>query len=117
MKSAYIHQLVSQNRMRFNDEDFNLDLAYISKRVIAMGFPAQGVRSIYRNPLNKVLEFFKKHHESKAKFYNLCDDSFIDMNQLSHKDIKIAYFPMADHNPGPVKLMFQFVMDMVLFLA
>lgn len=51
-KGAFIHSIVSQNRMRFNDEEFNLDLAYISTRVIAMGFPAAGIRSIYRNPLN-----------------------------------------------------------------
>jgi len=45
-----------------------------------MGFPAYGIRSLYRNPAGDVLEFFKKHHESKVKVYNLCDDSFIDMN-------------------------------------
>jgi phosphatidylinositol-3,4,5-trisphosphate 3-phosphatase and dual-specificity protein phosphatase PTEN len=72
--------MVSQNRMRYLTEDFNLDLAYISKRVIAMGYPASGIRSIYRNPLGQVLEFFRKQHKSKVKVYNLCDDSFINMN-------------------------------------
>ena len=108
-KTACIHSLVSQNRLRFNDQEFNLDLAYISTRVIAMGFPAMGIRSIYRNPLNQVLEFFKKHHENKVKVYNLCDDSFIDMNQLNFSqngEIRAAFFPMADHNPGPVNLLF-----------
>jgi len=52
--------MVSQNRMRYLTEEFNLDLAYISKRVIAMGYPASGIRSIYRNPLSQVLEFFRK---------------------------------------------------------
>lgn len=59
-KSACIQQMVSQNRMRYLTEEFNLDLAYISKRVIAMGYPASGIRSIYRNPLGQVLEFFRK---------------------------------------------------------
>ena len=94
--------------MRFQDEDFNLDLAYISKRVIAMGFPAMGMRKLYRNPLNQVLDFFKKHHNNKVKVYNLCDDHYIDTNQLFFQDgsIRIAYFPMMDHNPGPIKLLF-----------
>lgn len=47
--------MVSQNRKRFQNQEFNLDLAYISKRVIAMGYPALGLRSIYRNPANEVL--------------------------------------------------------------
>ena len=54
-KKALIHQMVSQNRKRFQTQDFNLDLAYISKRVIAMGFPAYGIRSLYRNPAGDVL--------------------------------------------------------------
>ena len=66
--------------MRFTNSDFNLDLAYITKRVIAMGFPASGVRSIYRNPLNSVLDFFKKYHDNKVKVFNMCDDTFIDIN-------------------------------------
>lgn len=67
-----------------------------------------------------MLDFFKKHHENKVKVYNLCDDSFIDLNQLqfnNHGEIRAAYFPMADHNPGPVKLLFHFVMDLALYLS
>jgi phosphatidylinositol-3,4,5-trisphosphate 3-phosphatase/dual-specificity protein phosphatase PTEN len=111
--------LVSQNRIRFTNSDFNLDLAYITKRVIAMGFPAQGLRSIYRNPLEQVLEFFKKNHGDMVKIYNLCDDRFIDINMLSisNTKIRVAYFPMMDHNPGPVKLLFYFIMDLIIFLA
>ncbi len=83
-----------------------------------MGYPASGLRSIYRNPLSQVLEFFRKYHDSKVKVFNLCDDSFIDVNQLTlSSDIRIAYFPMADHNPGPVRLLFNFVLDMALYLS
>lgn len=39
-KSACFRAMVSQNRMRYTDKDFNLDLAYITKRIIAMGFPS-----------------------------------------------------------------------------
>lgn len=43
-KSACIRTMVSENRLRYNDEDFNLDLTYITPRVIAMGFPSSGIR-------------------------------------------------------------------------
>ena len=39
-KMACISSIVSENRLRFTDKDFNLDLSYITKRIIAMGFPA-----------------------------------------------------------------------------
>lgn len=53
------------------------------------------------------------------KVYNLCDDSFIDLNQLQFIDgkVNIAYFPMADHNPGSVKLLFEMILDMLLFMS
>jgi phosphatidylinositol-3,4,5-trisphosphate 3-phosphatase/dual-specificity protein phosphatase PTEN len=50
-KSACIRSLVSENRVRYKDEDFNLDLAYITPRLIAMGFPSSGLRKIYRNSI------------------------------------------------------------------
>jgi len=76
------------------------------------------LRSIYRNPLGHVLDFFKKYHDNKVKVFNLCDDSFIDVNLLTlSADIRVAYFPMADHNPGSVRLLFHFVLDLCLYLA
>ncbi|CDW87941.1 phosphatidylinositol-trisphosphate 3-phosphatase and dual-specificity protein phosphatase pten-like [Stylonychia lemnae] len=117
-KSACIQTLVSQNRMRYQDQEFNLDLAYITKRVMAMGFPAQGIRQIYRNPLNKVLGFFKKFHQNKVKVYNLCDDDFIDTNILSFNngEVQVAYFPMMDHNPCRIQQIFHMLLDMLLYM-
>ena len=35
-----IRKMVSGQRNRFTDEDYNLDLTYITPRIIAMSFPA-----------------------------------------------------------------------------
>jgi phosphatidylinositol-3,4,5-trisphosphate 3-phosphatase/dual-specificity protein phosphatase PTEN len=85
-----------------------------------MGLPAAGIYSLYRNSMQDVLKYFKKYHKSKVKFYNLCNDSFVDTNQLTAKDnkkVKVAYFPMMDHNPGPLSYIFKFCLDVSLFLA
>jgi phosphatidylinositol-3,4,5-trisphosphate 3-phosphatase/dual-specificity protein phosphatase PTEN len=33
------------------------------------------------------------------------------------RDIRIGYFPMMDHNPGPVPIIFKFVIDAILYMA
>ena len=48
-KAALLQQVVSGNRMRYTDGEFNLDLSYITPRVIAMGHPGKGVYSLFRN--------------------------------------------------------------------
>jgi phosphatidylinositol-3,4,5-trisphosphate 3-phosphatase/dual-specificity protein phosphatase PTEN len=30
---------------------------------------------------------------------------------------KVAYFPMMDHNPGPLHLLFSFVLDVCTYMA
>ena len=45
----WLRQCVSLKKKRTQEEGFNLDLIYITKNVIAMGFPADGGESIYRN--------------------------------------------------------------------
>lgn len=49
-----IRDLVSGNRRRFADEEFNLDLTYITPQIIAMSYPSSGLEGIYRNPIDKV---------------------------------------------------------------
>ena len=39
------------------------------------------------------------------------------MELSNNKKVKCAYFPMMDHNPGPISYMFTFVCDAVLFMA
>eukprot|EP00347_Sterkiella_histriomuscorum_P014418 403360940 len=95
-----------------------LEVKKFNSKSASMGLPASGIRSIYRNPLDKVLMFFKKFHNNKVKIYNLCDDHFIDTNQLSFSngEIKVAYFPMMDHNPCQIQQIFNMLLDILLFL-
>jgi hypothetical protein len=49
-----LRKLVSGNRRRIKEEGFNLDLTYITSRVIAMSYPSHGMEQYYRNPVDKV---------------------------------------------------------------
>ncbi|KAK8687782.1 hypothetical protein V6N13_086578 [Hibiscus sabdariffa] len=83
--------IVSQNKRRYQEGEFDLDLAYITENIIAMGFPAGDLSSgllgffegFYRNKMEEVIKFFETHH-------------------------KVASFPFNDHNCPPLHLIKSF---------
>ena len=58
-----IRNLVSKEKRRFKNEKYDLDLTYITDRVIAMGFPSEKVERFYRNPMKEVKRFLEEFHK------------------------------------------------------
>jgi phosphatidylinositol-3,4,5-trisphosphate 3-phosphatase/dual-specificity protein phosphatase PTEN len=53
MATTAIRKIASKKKRRFESEGFNLDLSYVTERVIAMGYPAsEHVEAMYRNAFN-----------------------------------------------------------------
>ncbi|KAG6499395.1 hypothetical protein ZIOFF_039176 [Zingiber officinale] len=83
--------MVSQNKRRYQEGGFDLDMTYITENIIAMGFPAGDLSSgffgyvegFYRNHMEEVIKFFETHH-------------------------KVACFPFDDHNCPPIQLIISF---------
>jgi hypothetical protein len=52
--SSIIKTLVSKNKRRFLDAEYDLDLFYVTPRIIAMGFPSDSVEGLFRNAIAHV---------------------------------------------------------------
>ena len=91
-------------------------MAYITEKVIGMGFPATGCETIYRNILIDLKAFLDKYH-GEYKIYNLC----IEKDRIYPKDFlinkKVGLFPFNDHAPCPIKLILDFCVDICLYLT
>ena len=48
-----LRQKISQNKRRYQQDGYDLDLTYVTKRVIATSFPSTGVWALYRNPIGE----------------------------------------------------------------
>lgn len=64
---------MSQNRRRYKKHGFDLDLTYITDRIVAMSAPAFGGHTAYRNDINVVSRFLSLRHYGSFFVYNFCD--------------------------------------------
>ncbi|CAI8604926.1 unnamed protein product [Vicia faba] len=104
---------VSQNKRRYQEGGFDLDMTYITENIIAMGFPAGDMSSgffgyvegFYRNHMEEVIKFFETNHKDKYKVYNLCLERLYDASLFEGK---VASFPFDDHNCPPIQLIVSF---------
>ena len=74
----FAKRLVSLEKIRYQKDGFDLDLSYITDKIIAMGFPSVGSEGIYRNHMKDVQVFFQKKHARRYKVYNLCTERTYD---------------------------------------
>jgi len=111
-----IKHIVSKKKTRFVQDGFDLDLAYITPHLIAMGFPAMGAESLYRNPAQQVREFLSTYHSGVAKVYNLCAERTYDAALLGLPEELVEQFAAIDHNPCPLFLVPRFCRSMHAWL-
>ena len=58
--TPFFRGLVSKNKRRFQQDGFDLDLAYVTPQLIAMGYPSEGKEAMYRNPRTEVVAFLER---------------------------------------------------------
>ena len=117
--------LVQQQKRCFRDGNFDLDLTYVSvpkmekgnKRLIAMGFPATGIESFYRNKYEDVERMLTFYHKDRYRVYNLCKEKKHQYDKGCDFAGNSECLPIIDHNPTSLDQLSKIVYSMHRFLS
>jgi hypothetical protein len=106
---------VSTKKRRYHKDGFDLDLVYLSDRIIVHGFPAVGLEHIYRNPRYEIKRLLDKNHPGKYKVFNFC----CEPGRGYSPDVfegRVERYPFKDHNTPPLETMAAFANSAKLWL-
>ncbi|KAK7200791.1 tyrosine phosphatase isoform [Novymonas esmeraldas] len=93
----------ASDRRCYIAEGVVLDMAYITRNVLAMGWPARGTEALYRNPWEDVVRFLRrKYTRLSSHVITLCSERSTAPFPLQ------TVYPMDDHNPAEMPLMIAF---------
>lgn len=96
---------MSKEKIRYVQDTFDLDLTYITKRIIAMGYPSENLEAWYRNSITEVRRFMNKKHPDHHKIYNLCSERKYDPRNFN-RGLVCEDFAFDDHNPPEFNMIF-----------
>ncbi|XP_043388344.1 phosphatidylinositol 3,4,5-trisphosphate 3-phosphatase TPTE2 isoform X2 [Chelonia mydas] len=98
-------RMVSENKRRYTKDGFDLDLTYVTDRIIAMSFPSSGKQSFYRNPIKEVARFLDTKHKDHYTIYNLCSEKGYDPVYFHYRVERVF---IDDHNVPSLEDMLKF---------
>ena len=108
-----VRAMVSLKKRRYVGDGYDLDLTYITPRIIAMGFPSEGAEGVYRNPMSEVVSFLETRHREHYMVFNLCSERSYDATRFNRR---VQLFPFDDHTPPPLRMMREFCESVHEFL-
>ena len=96
MVMAATRRLVSENRRRFQDDEFDLDLVYVTDHLIAMSLPAhKATDQLYRNKIEDVAKYLDKRHPKSYVVVNVTSERDYPTSKFHDQTLR---FGMDDHN-------------------
>ena len=102
--------LVSKQKRRTQNGDFDLDLALIHPNVVAMGFPSSGAESFYRNPYTDAVAYLDGAYGDRYYVYNLCSEPERAYPSEDYFHGRFNHdFKWPDHHACPLEFIPEFI--------
>lgn len=95
--------IVSGKKRRLITEEYNLDLTYITPRLIAMSFPGEGLEKLFRNSGDSVARYLNEQHPGSYRSFNLSGYRY-NYDKFANS---VVDFPWPDHHAPPLDLLFK----------
>eukprot|EP00249_Psilotum_nudum_P017349 c26275_g1_i3 orf=696-1664(-) len=89
-------------------------MSYITDRLVAMSYPAEDMRAMFRNPIWQVRRALDARYGSHYKIYNLCAEACYDPMQFYGR---VEFMPFDDMHAPPLSLIKQFCESVQEWLA
>jgi len=101
-----LRHITGQNKQRFLsvEHDLDIDLAYVTPRLIAMSVPAEDyITRLYRNDIKDVVRFFHLKHRGHYHVTNCCPEipynsAAFGSNPRTRRP-NVEFFNIQDHTP------------------
>jgi phosphatidylinositol-3,4,5-trisphosphate 3-phosphatase/dual-specificity protein phosphatase PTEN len=107
----FLREIVGGPKNRYKENGYNLDLTYITPRIIAMAFPASGLEKLYRNNIDTIAELLETEHHGKYITINMSGRG-IDEHILKN----VINYEWEDHKAPPFDMLFSICDRVAQFL-
>ena len=108
-----LKKLYSKTRRRLEVDGYDLDLSYITPRIIAMSFPDTGLNRLIRNDISEVEQYLDEHHGGCYRVYNLTRDCYDKKTRFHGHYVQV---PLDDHTAPDLFTLLQTIEDMKSYL-
>ena len=97
-----IRKAVAGKRNRLVEGDYELDLSYVTPRIMAMSYPgATMLQKVYRNDIADVAKFLKDKHGSGCWIHNVSGIPY----ETSYFGDRVSLYAWEDHHSSTVVLL------------
>lgn len=109
---------VSMNKQRYQEGGFNLDLTFITERMLAMSVPATSIMGLYRNPIKEVVRYFETNHTRNGtacyRIYNVCPELPYPHDKFTGE---VRCYNVQDHTPPRMNHFVDYCLDVEQWMA
>ncbi|CAM9235116.1 unnamed protein product [Ectocarpus sp. 13 AM-2016] len=101
-------KVVSTQNTRFMEDGFDLDVVYVTKRIIVHGVPNVSADPLYEDPRTEVRRLLDKYHCDRYKVYNFASE-LAQMTPPTHRmDTRVERYPFTDDTCPPLESVVDF---------